>query len=124
MTQEPGRHAFSLKAVGVFQLASLSWIFFRAATLESALAMLNTVLSIPSGLFSGMLSPTRTIAVLLVPFAGLAIYSWLTGARRRLEAFEPAGPLHAFAYGSAMACVLTLLAAFGAPVAEFIYFQF
>jgi alginate O-acetyltransferase complex protein AlgI len=108
----------------VFYLVCLAWIFFRAPTLDLGFQMVGQIAAIPAQLAAGTTSAARVLLGLLLPVPLLAAYAAATRARRAWEELAPATPLQALGYGMALAAVVTVLAAFAAPGAEFIYFQF
>jgi D-alanyl-lipoteichoic acid acyltransferase DltB (MBOAT superfamily) len=119
-----GENAFSWKSVALFQLVCLAWVFFRAPTLDAAVTVLHAIFSLPGAALAGAVSPTRLAIALLASPLLLGVYSVATRARRDVELLEPATLTGAMAYGSAMGALVSGLAAFAAPAAPFIYFQF
>ena len=96
----------------VFNLITLTRIFFRSPTFGVALEMLHSIAK-----------PSTTLArydfaMFLIPFMTL-VYIVLSPLRERIMRFEPKGALLA-GYGA----FLVLLMVFGATNAEFIYFHF
>lgn len=97
----------------VFHLMAFAFVFFRAPTLNGALAM-----------FKSLLMPTNfsahyDFALFLIPAftASYLAFAWL---RKHALQFEPQKGVRVLLYGALLAAMMV----FGASQAEFIYFQF
>lgn len=101
-----------VRAIIVFHLMAFAFVFFRASTLNGALAMFRAL----------MLSPNTNARYEIAPFVILVFLGvYFYGARYRKYAlsFESRG-IRVALYGAWIA----LMMVFGASQAEFIYFQF
>jgi len=117
-------YRLSLRAVLLFPVLSVGYIFFRATSLSSAGQMLANIARIPAGLRAGEVSIREIVVLLLAPPILLLAYSWAVQLWRRCESFAPRNWMQDLAYGGALALTLVLLSAFSSPPARFIYFQF
>ena len=101
-------------------LAMLSWIPFRAKSLDAALALWGKVLVPSQYLALGMRESTYLTAALMlvVVIAAWAAREWVIPALRRVPFVWPV--VHAGGWAFAMALVFVFLR----PIKQFIYFQF
>jgi D-alanyl-lipoteichoic acid acyltransferase DltB (MBOAT superfamily) len=104
------------RAAATFALATIGWVFFRAATLGDSLAILGRLFSGPHG---HILWPHW-----MLWYAGLMLL--LAVLEERAEWFEKLPEAPAWAYASAIAvCLLCLeLVGFTDRAVPFVYFQF
>lgn len=107
-----------LLALITFGLVSLTWVFFRASSLDDAMLMLNKLASSqPNGLYLGDFAHCTVLFVV----AGLLLAHW----QLRHNSLEETASRLAWWYGSGLIAVM-LIALFLAPGDDraFIYFQF
>jgi alginate O-acetyltransferase complex protein AlgI len=117
-------YQFNWRSVALFLIVCLTWVFFRAQTLDAALGILRAIALVPAHFLNGSISLERVAAAVVLPPAVVFTYSLCAQARRRWELFEPGSMRQALAYGCAMASVVVMLASAAAPPAQFIYFRF
>jgi alginate O-acetyltransferase complex protein AlgI len=103
-----------------FNLHAATLVLFRSASVPDAMVLYRRVLSSAVHLATF----GTTAGAIALSAVGLVAYRRLCDLSDRIVAWRPLGLSQEVAYSGAVAALLLVLAAAGAPTAEFVYFQF
>jgi alginate O-acetyltransferase complex protein AlgI len=128
-TKSPSLTLSLLKALLMFQLTCLGWIFFRSGTLEQIRHIMGTILSGPFGILGHGSLFGRMVFYISIPLAVMTFSTfreirpgWFDrgGALTRLDFIKQPLYLKSILYGA----LTYMLCLYGASAKSFIYFQF